>query len=64
MLSTMNLDALPFYKEGKSTLHYIGPKLATQSLVLEPKFNDFKKKHVNDVEVHIFFHFQAHTTII
>jgi len=43
---------------------YIGPFATTQSPFLESKSSDLKKKHLNGVEVHIFFHFQVHTTII
>jgi len=44
--------------------HYTKLKLVAQSPFLESKFSDFSKKHLNGVEVHIFFHFQVHTTII
>jgi hypothetical protein len=31
---------------------------------LQWKSNDFSKNNLNDIEVHTFFHFQVHTTII
>jgi hypothetical protein len=52
------------HNEHKVKTHYTRPKCEVQSPFLKSKSNDFLKKHLNDVEVHIFFHFQAHTTII
>jgi hypothetical protein len=42
----------------------IHPKKADENPFLQSKSSDFSKKHLNGVEVHIFFHFQVHTTII
>jgi hypothetical protein len=44
--------------------HYTHPKRADENPFLQSKSNDFSKKHLNDVEVHIFFHFKIHTIII
>jgi len=46
---------------GRVKTHNIGPKLLAQNPFL--KFI-LKKRHLNGVEVHIFFHFQIHITII
>jgi len=43
---------------------YTTPFTTTQNPFLESKSNDSFLKHLNGVEVHIFFHFQVHTTII
>jgi hypothetical protein len=32
--------------------------------VPSPNLMIFQKKHLNDIEIHIFFHFQVHNTII
>jgi hypothetical protein len=44
--------------------HYTHPKRVDESSFLKSKSSVFQKNHLNDVEVHIFFHFQVHTTII
>jgi len=40
-------------QKGQMKIHFYRPNLVI-----------FQKQHLNDVEVHIFFHFQIHTTII
>jgi hypothetical protein len=42
-----------FTQKGWMKVHFYSPNLVI-----------FQKKHLNDVEVHTFFHFQVHTTII
>jgi hypothetical protein len=54
----------PRHVHNQIKAHYFKPKLVAQSPFLESKSSDFKKKHLNGVEIHIFFHFQVHTTII
>jgi hypothetical protein len=38
--------------------------LVAQNPFKKSKSNDFSKRNSNGVEVHSFFHFQVHTTII
>jgi len=47
---------------GKCTLH--SPKKVMKVHFYSPNPMIFQKTHLNDVEVHIFFHFQVHATII
>jgi hypothetical protein len=54
-----------FWKlKSKVNAHYTHPKMVDESSFLQSKSSGFKKIKLNDVEVHIFFHFQVHTTII
>jgi len=49
---------------GGVNAHYTHLIRGDESPFLQSKSNDFSKKHLNNVEVHTFFHFQVHTTII